>query len=150
MPRRVYTSEVDIQATPAAVWRVLMDLDGYPSWNPFTTEVRSSLVVGEPVFMRVRMVRLGITVSQRETLRAIEPERRIVWGARMLGGAIRAERVQTLEPLGDAGTRYRTVDTIEGPLGGLVFRFFGGSVSAGFDALVGALDREVQRRADPS
>ena len=147
MGRRVYTAEAEIHAPRGLVWETLVDLDGYPRWNPFTIEVRSTLEVGAPVHMKVRMLKAGgVVVSQTETLRAIEEPDRIVWGERMMGGAVSAERVQTLIALSPERTLYRTVDTIEGPLGALVFVTFGPSVQAGFDAMAAALADEVARR----
>jgi hypothetical protein len=97
--------------------------------------------------MDVRMLALGgLQVRQRETVRAVEPERRLVWGMTMLGGAIEAERTQTLVPLPNGRTRYRTEDVIEGPLGGLVFTLFGPSIQRGFDEMAWALRDEVARR----
>ena len=63
-----------------------------------------------------------------------------------MGGAVSAERVQTLIALSPERTLYRTVDTIEGPLGAFVFVTFGPSVQAGFDAMAAALADEVARR----
>ena len=147
MGRRVYEAEVIIDASVSAVWDVLVDFESYPRWNPFTLEVKTSLVVGEPVDMRVRMAKLGISLQQRETIRAVVPEARIVWGTSKMGGVISGEREQTLEALGDGKTRYRTTDVIEGPLGALVFGVFGPSVQVGFDAVAASLAEEVARRS---
>ncbi|MGE0785149.1 MAG: SRPBCC domain-containing protein [Sandaracinaceae bacterium] len=147
MARRVFVSEIEIEAPRTLVWDVLVDLASYPRWNPFTLEVRSSLEIGAPVDMKVRMLRAGgIVVSQREMLRALEAPELIVWGMSMLGGGVRAERRQTLTELDDRTTRYRTEDVIEGPLGALVFATFGPSVQAGFDEMARALEGEVLRR----
>jgi uncharacterized protein YndB with AHSA1/START domain len=144
MARRVYVAEVEIDAPPDAVWRVLVDFDAYPRWNPFTIEAKTTLEVGTAIDMRVKMSELGITVSQRETIREVDAPRRLVWGMRMLGGAVRAERVQTLT--GGERTRYRSEDTIEGSLGALVFALFGRSVERGFTEMAAALRAEVERR----
>jgi uncharacterized protein YndB with AHSA1/START domain len=143
MARRVYVAEVEIEAPPEAVWRVLVDFERYARWNPFTIEVRTTLVVGSPIDLRVKMSAIGITVSQRETIREVEPPLRLVWGMRMFG--IRAERVQTLTALDRGRTRYRTEDAIEGPLGPLVFALFGPSVARGFSDMAAALRAEVER-----
>ena len=82
MGRRVYTAEAEIHAPRGLVWETLTDLEGYARWNPFTIEVRSSLEVGAPVHMKVRMLKAGgVVVNQTETLRAIEAPDRIVWGS---------------------------------------------------------------------
>jgi len=143
VPRRVYTAEVEIDAPIDEVWAALTDLDAYPEWNPFTPSMRSSLTVGDPVDMRVRMAKLGVTLRQRETVRAVEAPTKLVWGEDMMGGLVRAERVQTLTELDDGRTRYRTEDVIEGPLGPLVFLLFGPSIQAGFDGVAEALAARV-------
>jgi uncharacterized protein YndB with AHSA1/START domain len=136
----VYTAERFVDAPPERVWQVLVDLERYREWNPFTPRVRGPLVVGEPVHLTARMWPWmgGLDIPMDETLRAIDPPRRLVWGERILGGLVVAERVQTLEPEGK-GTRYRTVDTIGGPLAGLNHLLFGRSLHDGFDAMAGAL-----------
>lgn len=137
--RRTYRAAIEIDASPERVWAVLVDLDAYPEWNPFTTRVTSTLRLGAPVDMVVRMEKLGISVRQRERVMELEEGRRICWGTRMLWGAIDARRCQRLEPLSDARTRYVTEDEIEGPLGFLVFAVFGPSIQAGFEAVARAL-----------
>lgn len=148
MPRRVYVSEVEIEAPPERVWETLVDLDGYARWNRFTPKIDSTLEVGDPVDMKVCMLKLGgLTIAQREWLRAFEPPERLVWGTRMLGGGIVAERVQTVTAIGEGRSRYRTEDVIEGPLSPLAFLFTGSSVQAGFDAVAEGLKREVEGRS---
>ena len=146
MARRVFRAEVDIDAPASRVWAVLVDLEGYPRWNPFTVAMRSSLVPGEPIDMKVRMSRWGITISQRETVRDATPPQgdragRLVWGADMLG--VRAERIQRVETIDAARSRYVTEDTIEGPLGAIVFALFGGSLEDGFGGVARGLAAEV-------
>ena len=146
MASRTYRSEIEIAAPAARVWAVLVDLEGYPRWNPFTVAMKSSLVPGGPIDMKVRMSRWGITISQRETVREATPPEgdrsgRLVWGADMLG--VKAQRVQRVETIDAARSRYVTEDTIEGPLGSMVFALFGGSLEDGFDGVARALAQEA-------
>ena len=149
MSPRVYRAEVEIAAPPEAVWAVLVDLPRYAEWNPFTTEVRSSLEPGAPVDMRVRMSRWRFTLSQREVLRERTPPEagrggRLVWGTTMPG--IVAERVQTIDALPGGRTRYVTEDSIEGALAGLTHLLFGSSLDAGFRGVAEQLKAHVEAR----
>jgi hypothetical protein len=147
MARRVFRAEIEIEAPASKVWATLVDLARYGEWNPFTVSMRSTLAVGEPIDMRVHMSRWRLTISQRETVRAVEaPEGsragRLVWGATMPG--IVAERVQTVTPIGETRARYVTEDTIEGPLAGVSFAMFGGSLEDGFDGVARGLKRRAE------
>lgn len=143
MPRRTYVAECEIDAPVETVWAVLVDVDRYGEWNPFTPIAQTTLTVGAPIDMRVRMDGLGITVSQRETIRAVDENARLVWGMDMLLGLIRAERTQTLTALSNGRTRYRTEDVIEGPLEPLVRLLMGGSIQRGFEGVARALAERV-------
>ena len=141
-----YRAEIEIDAPPDRVWAVLHDLPRYAEWNPFTLKVESSLALGAPVDMRVHMPVRGLTISQREYVRACDPPRsgsvgRLDWGTRMLGGwLVRAERTQRVEALPGGRTRYVTEDVIEGPFAPLVRRLFGRDLQQGFEAMASALE----------
>lgn len=139
----VYRAEVDVPATPVAVWQVLTDFPAYPAWNPFTREVGCSLEVGTPVVMRVVMADRW-ALSQTETLREVVPAQRLVWALDIgMPWLLAAERVQTLEATPE-GCRYTTVDTIEGLLSPVVHWIFGRSLQVGFAGMAEALGQRVQ------
>ncbi|MFN7701507.1 MAG: SRPBCC domain-containing protein [Deltaproteobacteria bacterium] len=149
MARRTFRADTEIGAPAADVWAALLELDRYGEWNPFTVSMRSSLAVGSPIDMRVRMSRWRLTLSQREIVREVRPPGadragRLVWGATMPG--IVAERVQTVTPLGPRRAHYLTEDTIEGPLAGLSFALFGSSLEDGFGGVARELKRHVESR----
>lgn len=133
----VIRAESEIEAPAHAVWRVLVDLDGYGRWNPFTPAARSTLEVGAPIDMKVALWS-GLR-DQRELIRAVEPDRRLCWGARIAGGLVHGERCQTLEPLGPDRTRYVTEDRISGPLMPLVMVLYGRSMRKGFEGVARGL-----------
>ncbi|GAB4207502.1 MAG: hypothetical protein OHK0013_25200 [Sandaracinaceae bacterium] len=142
----VYRAEIEIDASAERVWSVLVDFPSYDAWNPFTVSMRSSLEVGAPVDMRVRMSRWGITISQREILRELTAPTehspgRLVWGATMPG--IVAERVQMVTPLARDRTHYLTEDTIGGSLSGLCDLLFGRSLDDGFRSVAERLAERV-------
>lgn len=147
MAKKVFRAEVEIDAPASRVWSVLVDLPRYGEWNPFTVSMKSTLTIGGPIDMRVRMSRWRITIPQREEVREVRApegtnEGRLVWGATMPG--VIAERVQTVTPLSETRSRYVTEDAIEGWMGGLVFSMFGGSLDDGFEGVARGLKKQAE------
>jgi hypothetical protein len=130
------------------VWAVLVELDRYPAWNPFTIAATSTLREGDAIDLTVRMGGLGRTIRQREHVREVCEGERLRWGMKL--GArwlLSGERDQRIESLGADGSRYTTEDAITGALAPLVWLIFGPSLEDGFASMTRALKREVERRA---
>jgi hypothetical protein len=140
----LYRAESEIDAPPSAVWDVLMDLDAYPQWNPYTVAMRSTLRVGDPMVMTVKMNDL-VTIEQTEHIRVLEPGHKICWGINTDTPELNSgERCQWLEPVANAGTRYVTEDLIEGTLNPLVLALFGNDIQVGFSRVAAALETRVE------
>lgn len=141
---RTYSAEIHIDAPPEAVWAVLVDFPAYPSWNPFTREVRCTGVPGDMVKMKVDLGWSGVRKQAERLVEFGYP--RIVWvmdvGADPVIGA---SRTQTVTPR-PGGCTYRTDDHIFGAVSPLVDLLFGRVLNAGFAALATALRDEVLRR----
>jgi hypothetical protein len=138
-------SEIDIDAPAERVFDILADVDRYGEWNPFTPEVTSTLRLGDPVDMRVRL-RPGRPLSRQvETVTANERPRRLCWGADI--GArflVRADRCQELTAVGPDRTRYVCTDRIRGWLAPVVMRFYGEAMQRGFDDCARALKKRAE------
>lgn len=52
--RKTFVVETWIPAPPEAVWKVLIDTEAYPQWNPVFVEVEGAYVAGKTVLNRVR------------------------------------------------------------------------------------------------
>lgn len=150
----IYSECVTIQAPVDRVWQVLLDLDRYPQWNPFTWQIGTpeapdrQLRLDTPVDLHVRFARRGERVQQ-ERVQIIAPPFRLAWGMTM--GApilLRALREQRLEVTGPNSCRYQTWDAFSGLLTPLVVGLFGRDIQTGFNAVAWALKREAE--ASPS
>ena len=76
MPSEIVT-ELEIDAPPSLVWRVLCDFDAYPEWNPFVLSMRAKLTEGAKAMARFRPeARLGGLAPEVATARALS----MVWG----------------------------------------------------------------------
>lgn len=99
-------TEIEIEAPPPAVWRVLVDFDRYPEWNPFFVAVRGKL---EPA------ARLSVVESEPEThrersssvrVKSCEPERELRWlGHAVMKGLLDTEHFISLEAASSGHTR---------------------------------------------
>jgi uncharacterized protein YndB with AHSA1/START domain len=79
-----YEIEIDIEATPEAVWAVLADVERWPEWTPSMTLVRrlEDGPFGVSSTARVRQPRLPQAVY---TVTEYEPGRAFTWAARSPG-----------------------------------------------------------------
>jgi Regulator of chromosome condensation (RCC1) repeat len=140
----LYRSEARIAAPAARVWEVLMDLPRYPDWNPYTIAMQSTLQIGDPMIMSVKMSE-SLTLEQTEYIRVLEPGHKVCWGIDTDSPEFNSgERCQWLEELPQGGTLYVTEDLIEGTANPLVTALFGDAVENGFDAVALALKEHLE------
>jgi len=140
----LHHSESRIAADREKIWGILMDLDRYPEWNPYTIAMKSTLRVGDPMIMTVKM-NAAVTLEQTEHIRVLEPNHKVCWGIETDTPEFNSgERCQWLEPLEGGGTRYVTEDLIEGTANQLVTALFGSDVQRGFDAVAVALKKRAE------
>ena len=141
----VSSDSITIEAPAQRVWEILMDVERYGEWNPFTTRVDTSLEVGSPVDLYVT---LGLfKLKQPEQIQAVDPPSLLAWG--MIMGArwlLVTRREQHLEALGETRCRYTTADAFTGVLTPLVVLLFGGLIRRGFNAMARALKERVEAR----
>ena len=138
-------SEIEIAAPPERVFDILADLATYGEWNPFTPRVESTLQLGDPVHLYVRLRGEKRLSHQVEYVTANERPHRLCWGANI--GArflMRTDRCQTLTAVGSDRTRYVCSDRIRGWLTPTVLRFFGPAMQRGFDDCARALKQRAE------
>lgn len=142
---QIVKAEIEIDASPEVVFDILTDLARYPEWNPFTPQIDSTLEIGTPVRMQVRLGTGTRLRRQVEYVTANQRPTRLCWGADIpVRFLIRADRCQTLEPLEDQRTRYICTDEISGWLTPLVIRFFGPAMQRGFEDCALALKKRAE------
>jgi len=136
-------AEITIDAPIDRVWQILVDLDLYPQWNPFTPSVESSLEIGEAVVMDVRLV--GDRLMRRvEYVTRNEP---YILGWEMQMGPrflLHAERCQVLTAQGDGRTHYLSEDRFTGWLTPLVVGLLGGAMRRGFGDCAWGLKKRAE------
>ncbi|MEZ4329707.1 MAG: SRPBCC domain-containing protein [Polyangiales bacterium] len=143
----IVRSVTDIDAPAELVFALLTDLPGYRDWNPFTPVAVSTLELGAPIDMQVRLLPY-YTKAQREFVTELSAaRRRVAWGMHMGRPEWgRGHRTQEVVALGEGRCRYVCEDNIGGLLRPVIIRFFGGAMQRGFDDVGRALKAEAERR----
>jgi hypothetical protein len=136
--------DLEVAAPAERVWAVIADLDRYGEWNPFVVACRSSLEVGTPIDMRVRVLP-WFAQPQRETILEHEPGRRLCYGVPGDAlGALRSRRCHEVTALAPARARYVSRFALSGWLMPVVRGLLGSRLRAGFEAM----STGIQRRAE--
>lgn len=81
MPRTELRSEVEIEASAATVYGVLIDLPRYEQWNPYLTDVKGELLVGRPLQVTLSLPE-GDTYELSTTLTKVTPDAELRWVGR--------------------------------------------------------------------
>jgi len=95
----------EIDAPPARVWNVLVDLPAYGEWNPFIVAAAGKVAVGEQLSLRMALPgRRPMSIKPR--LLVVEPERELRWKGRLVvPGLFDGEHAFVLTPLVNGRTR---------------------------------------------
>jgi hypothetical protein len=142
---RTVSSTIELDAPPAEVWRVLTDTAAHSGWNPFITELRGDLVVGNRIDVRITPPG-GRPMSFHPTVTDVEPGRKLAWlGHLLFPGLFDGAHSFVLEPLSDGRTRLVQSETFRGLLLGFSGHLLH-NTEAGFTAMNEALRREVTER----
>lgn len=143
---RELTTDIDIDAPPETVWRVLADFDHYPAWNPFMR------VLGRPN----RGARLVVDLSPpgarqtrfRPTVTHVERGRELRWrGHLFVTGLYDGEHRFRIESREDGGSRFVQAESFSGLLVGPINRFVGDATRRGFEAMNAALKTRAESLA---
>jgi hypothetical protein len=139
------TTTMEINAPPRSVWKVLVDFQAHPQWNPFVRSIEGSPREGETLKVFIQPVGgKGMTFRPR-VLRAV-PDQELRWlGRVVLPGVFDGEHFFQIEPL-DQGRRTRFIqgERFTGLLVPLLRTNLDRGTREGFEAMNQALKARVE------
>jgi hypothetical protein len=110
----VLHTEIEVDATPEQVWKVLADREAYPEWNPFIISSTGELTAGATVTNVLRDTEGKETTFTPELL-AVEPNKELRWIGRIaFGGIFDGEHAFRLQELPNGRTRLIHEETFRG------------------------------------
>jgi hypothetical protein len=140
---REIETTVDIDAPPAAVWRVLTDFPAYGEWNPFIRSIAGTAQAGERLTVRLEPPG-GRGMTIKPTVLAAQPDRELRWKGRLVvPGLFDGEHTFRIEPIGAERSRFIHGERFTGALVGLVKGVLA-KTEAGFEDMNAALKRRVE------
>jgi hypothetical protein len=112
-----------IDAPMDVVWRVMLDLAGYGTWNPFIVRVDApdgrDARIGDDITLHVRFRGARRLVASHERITRLEPPNLLEYqfrGPLHHTGLVRGRRLQTLQPESGSSTRYSIKERFFGVL----------------------------------
>ena len=140
---REIETTVEIDAPPAAVWRVLTDFPTYGEWNPFIPTIAGNVQVGERLTVRLEPPG-GKGMTIKPTVLAAEPDRELRWKGRLVvPGLFDGEHTFRIEPIDGQRSRFVHGERFTGILVGFVKGILG-KTEAGFEQMNAALKQRVE------
>ncbi len=123
MTDRAYEADIRIDGTPEQVWKVLVDVAAWPTWDSGVTSVVGTSAGGPPALGEKLTISVAANPGRAFPVKVAEVSapRRLVFRGGMPMGLFTGERTYTLEPDG-AGTRFTMREVYTGPMAGQIFR----------------------------
>ncbi len=137
-------TEVEIEAPPERVWRMLTDVAAFPEWNPFIRWARGDVKPGARLEVHLQPPGAkGMTF--RPTVLKAEPPRELRWIGRLgLRGLFDGEHIFTIEEEGPERVRFVQREVFTGLLVPLMARSLDRNTRRGFEEM----NRALKTRAE--
>lgn len=134
-----FSAFITINASPEAVWNVLTDAAGYPTWDLTMDHIEGKLVLGETVKFFTKLSEQAFPVK----VTVFEPNRKLVLTGGMPLGLFKSERTHSLTLTSNGGTQFHTEEIFSG----LLEPVFGKNIpdlTENFQGFVAALKKRAE------
>lgn len=141
--RELYT-EIEIEAPPSTVWKVLMEFEAYSEWNPFIPQLLGKAVDGAKLEVKIHPPGGSATVF-RPTVQSVKEEGEFRWlGHLLIPGLFDGLHIFELHKNGNETTRFVQREEFRGVLVPLFWRMLDTKTRQGFIAMNEALKQRVE------
>jgi len=116
---RSFEAVTRIDADPAEVWALLIDVHGWRDWDSGVDRIEGRVALGEPLTVYATMIRSRPFTATVTELRPLEAMR---WRGGLRGGLAVIERTYSLDAQDEGGTVLTVREDHSGPLAALLGR----------------------------
>lgn len=140
----VYRQEAVIAADPGAIWRLLVDLNGYAAWNPWVVRAEGDAVPGAEVDVDVMLG--SYRMAATHVVLAVDPQTRFCWrDAGWNAWFVYGQRCRWLEPRADGTVLLRQELLLDGVLSPVADHTIGKAMRNGMAAETAALKARAEQ-----
>jgi hypothetical protein len=137
-------TEIEVDASPDQVWRVLADRDAYAEWNPFIVSSTGDLVAGQRIRNTLKDGEGKESVFEPELL-VVEPGRELRWIGKVgFGGIFDGEHAFRIEPAGPGRVRFVQEEVFRGVAVPFMRGWLDDKIKPQFDAMNRALAEQLR------
>ena len=138
-------TEVEIKSSAKIIWKILMDFDKYPSWNPFIQSISGQSIEG--TFLDVSIAPPGKkSMTFRPKVTKVRVGREFRWlGHLGIPGIFDGEHIFELEPLSEQRTKFVQRECFRGMLLPMIWKMLDGNTRKGFEEMNQSLNQHIER-----
>ncbi len=138
-------TEILMNASAERVWKILIDFDGYPDWNPFITSIKGVIKVGNKIEVRIEPPGAsGMTFKPKVLVFEINKEVRWL-GHLLFPGLFDGEHKFELIDNGNGTTTFIQSEVFSGMLVPLFKKQLDNNTTNGFNAMNQRLKELVEK-----
>jgi hypothetical protein len=136
---------IKINAPISSVWKVLMDHEDYPNWNPFIKEITGNSSVDSSITVSIQMEKEK-AMEFKPLILKNEEEKEFRWlGHLYVRGLFDGEHYFKLERESENETRFIHGEKFSGLMAGIIYTMIKEKTELGFNAMNQALKSEAEK-----
>jgi hypothetical protein len=144
MPKEIRT-EIEISSNPSKIWKLLMNFEKYPEWNPFIKSIRGQAVEGAKIVVKMEPPGAKGMTFKPKILR-INPEKEFRWlGNLFIKGLFDGEHIFELIVKQDGITTFIQREMFKGILVPLFKKMLDNNTRKGFELMNQQLKIESEK-----
>ncbi|MBV9790053.1 MAG: SRPBCC domain-containing protein [Chloroflexi bacterium] len=107
-----FSASIDIDATPEAIWAVLIDTTSWPMFDAYSERIEGQLALGETITVYSKLAP-GRAFPVKIT--TLEQPRQMAWSNTAPLGVLKSVRTHTISTHG-SGSRFEINEVVSGPM----------------------------------
>jgi hypothetical protein len=141
-------NEIDINASPSQIWKVLTDFDHYSDWNPYIIKASGKALPGQTIHLTM-LPPGGKQTTVKRILIVAELNKKLHWqGFYGMGGLFDEDSTFIIEEVEPNRIHLIQHATYNGFLVPFKWKNFSESAKAGFKVMIKALKAQVEKKIE--